>query len=364
MLVETKAPETPTWSRAGMSEGFGTLGEFLQAVSEWEVTKGEGGHPRLEAAASGANETFPAEGGFLVQPDLAQQLALRMYQTGEILSRVQHVPIGKRSNGLKINTVDEDSRADGSRWGGVRAYWSNEGYATTPSKPKLRQIKLLLQKLIAICYATNELIEDAEALESLLVRGFTEEMLFAVEDAIFNGSGAGEPLGILTGGAAYEVTPDSGDSGATISTNDVLNMWQHLWPPSQAEAAWFINKDVEQKLYPLAMPAGTASVLLYTPPGQSGDRYGRLLGRPVIPVEHCPTLGTPGDIILADLSQYVLIDKGGPTKNFSIHVNFLTDESVFRFTYRVDGQPVWKKPVTPKNGTNQLAPFVFLAARS
>ena len=89
-----------------------------------------------------------------------------------------------------------------------------------------------------------------------------------------------------------------------------------------------------------------------------------LLGRPVIPVEHCAVLGTPGDVVLADLSQYLLIDKGAPRQDYSMHVNFLTDEGVFRFVYRVDGQPSWKKPLTPKSAGSTLSPFISLATRS
>ena len=41
------------------------------------------------------------------------------------------------------------------------------------------------------------------------------------------------------------------------------------------------------------------------PGGLSGQPYGTLLGRPVIPIEQCSTLGTVGDIILADLKQFI-----------------------------------------------------------
>ena len=41
---------------------------------------------------------------------------------------------------------------------------------------------------------------------------------------------------------------------------------------------------------------------------------------------------TSGDIILADLSQYILIDKGGLQSASSIHFKFTTDETAFRST--------------------------------
>jgi HK97 family phage major capsid protein len=90
------------------------------------------------------------------------------------------------------------------------------------------------------------------------------------------------------------------------------------------------------------------------------------MGRPVIPIEYAATLGTAGDIMLADLSQYVMIDKGAIQSATSIHVKFLYDETAFRFVYRVDGQPAWNAPLTPfKGGAGSTqSPFVVLATRS
>ena len=65
-----------------------------------------------------------------------------------------------------------------------------------------------------------------------------------------------------------------------------------------------------------------------------------------------------------DLSQYLMIEKGGIQSAASIHVQFLTDETVFRFVLRTDGEPVWNSAVTPFTGTNTLSPFVVLDTRS
>ena len=101
------------------------------------------------------------------------------------------------------------------------------------------------------------------------------------------------------------------------------------------------------------------------PGGLSSQPYGTLFGRPVIPIEQCQTLGDKGDIILADMSQYILADKGGVQSASSIHVRFVNDESVFRFVYRVAGQPIWHSALTPFTGAaNTLSPFVTLNARA
>jgi HK97 family phage major capsid protein len=105
---------------------------------------------------------------------------------------------------------------------------------------------------------------------------------------------------------------------------------------------------------------------MYTPPGANGNPgpYGRLLGRPVIPIEQAQTLGTQGDIMLLDLQSYMLAKKtSGIRVDTSIHVAFLTGEQAFRFQLRVDGQSLWKKPLQPKNGTSLLSPFVSLQSR-
>lgn len=104
---------------------------------------------------------------------------------------------------------------------------------------------------------------------------------------------------------------------------------------------------------------------MFLPPGGlSQSPYATLYGRPVIPVEYAATLGTVADIILADFSQYLTIDKGGLESASSIHVRFIYGENTFRWTLRNDGHPLWSAPLTPFKGTNTQSPFVVLATRA
>lgn len=370
MRLESELTGTPVDGDANAAQpkkAFKSLGEQLIAVRNAHLNGRM--DPRLtsfQAGPSGTSEAVPADGGFLVQTDFSETLLQRTYANGQISSRVTRYPISAQSNRLKINAIDEDSRVDGSRWGGVQAYWANEADAFTATKPKFRQIEIALNKLTGLCYATDELLADAAALTAVIMDAFPKEFIFKVEDAIVSGSGVGQPLGLLNSGAVITVAKDTADTTATISTKDVLNMEARLFATSRANAVWLINQDVKPALYPLTLGSGTAVQLLYFPPGSQNNPdplYGRMMGLPVIPTEHNATLGTPGDIILADLSQYVMADKGAPEAASSIHVRFLNDETTFRFVYRVDGQPTWKKPLTPKNGTNTQSPFIALATR-
>ena len=346
-----------------MYRPFRNFGEQLIAIMQAEQA-GALHDKRLlgiHAAATGSGGAVPSDGGFLLQPDFSGEILRRVYDLGELLSRVRRRPIGPDADGLKINAVDETSRVTGSRYGGIQVYWADEGDTVTPKKPKFRQMELYLRKLMGIWYVTDELLRDSVALQAIGEDAFSEEIAFMVEDAIFRGTGSGQPLGFLNSNALVTVTAESGQAATTVLANNVFNMNARLWPRSRVNAVWFINTDVEPQLP--AMTIGHQPV--YLPPGGMRDTpFGILLGHPVIPVEYCETLGTKGDIVLADLDQYLLIDKGAAMTAWSIHVRFLNDEQTFRITYRLDGQPTWTSALTPYKGSNTLSPFVVLATRS
>ena len=118
--------------------------------------------------------------------DFSSELFKRVYETGQLASRVRRIPISANANGLKMNAVAETSRATGSRWGGVVGYWVGEGGTKTASAPKLRQMELGLHKLAALCYATDELLADASALEAVIQQAFAEEFAWLLDDAILD----------------------------------------------------------------------------------------------------------------------------------------------------------------------------------
>lgn len=355
----TEKPEVKPTPAKDTEKRFSSFGEQLMAAYRAAMPGGKVDERLSTRAASGLNETTPSDGGFLVQQDFVAELLKRTYETGILASKVKKIPISTNANGMKINAIDEDSRANGSRWGGVQTYWEGEADEITASKPKFRQMELSLKKLTGLCYATDELLQDAAALEAVIRQAFAEEFGFKIDDAILSGSGEGEPLGILNSGAIVTVTKEASQTD-TITVENLIKMWNRLWSRSRANAVWYINQELEPYLYTLKI--GDKPV--YIPAGGLSEKpYGTLFGRPVVPIEQCSAAGEVGDIILADIGQYLLIDKGGIKSASSIHVRFLYDENVFRFIYRVDGKPIWTKPLTPYKGSATVSPFVTLAKR-
>jgi HK97 family phage major capsid protein len=358
--AEAPAEEPVRSDPAREDRGFGSFGEQMIAVYRAVAPGGKTDSRLTTRAASGLNEGNGTDGGFLVQQDFVSELLKRTYETGVLAPRARKIPISAGSNGLKLKAVDEDSRANGSRWGGVQAYWQEEADQIVGSKPKFRTMELSLKKLTGLCYATDELLEDAAALETVLKEAFAEEFGFKLDDAMLSGTGSGEPLGILKSTALVTAAKEAGQT-EKITVNNLTTMWNRLWARSRTNAVWLINQELEPHLYELKV--GDRPV--YIPAGGLSEKpYATLFGRPVLPIEQCAAAGEVGDIILADFSQYLLIDKGGIKQASSVHVCFIYDESVFRFIYRVDGQPVWSKPLAPYKGTATVSPFVALAKRN
>ena len=376
LMAELKKPALPATGAAittvkdlEAEKPFKTMGDQLLAV------KAVGIDPTIRdkrllylnekaIKATGASEGTGADGGFLLQQDFTNESLNRVYNTGQIMSKTTKRPVGAGANGLVVNVINETSRATGSRFGGVRAYWLNEAGTKTKSAPTYRRWTLNLEKLIGLYYATDELLQDATGLQGDVMDSFSKEINFACEDAVINGLGAGNPLGILNAPATVSVSKETGQAGATILTKNLSKMWARMWAPARANAVWLIDQSIETSLDDLYIPTGASSlppthIITYGPTGEL-----RIKGRPVIPVEYCSALGTVGDIILADLSEYRWIDKGGIVSAASIHVQFLTDETAFRFVYRCNGAPFWNSALTPKSAGDTQSTFVTLATRS
>jgi HK97 family phage major capsid protein len=349
---QNRAEEKP-WK--SMGEQMVALARSSKAIESGRAHLAD---PRIMAAL-GASESVPSDGGFLIEPEYDSQLLQRVYSTGQVASLV-----GKKkmnSERLLIPAVDEDSRVDGSRWGGILSYWLAEAQAYTQSKPKFRQIQLTANKLIALVYATEELLADTAMLESYIDEIVPQELAFQLDNSIINGTGAGQPLGIMNAPSTIIQTYATGEgtTGAPPSAADVLAMWSRLYAPYRSDAVWLINQTIEPSLIQMTIGAPSlGQILIYTAPGVAGNQTGRglLFGRPVIPIEQSAGIGTAGDIILWSPSGYLLAMRQELRADSSMHVAFLTGEMAFRFMMRADGQPWWKKPLQPYYNVNNGNP--------
>ncbi len=336
-----------------------------QLVDCYNVATGRGMSQELaqiDAAAQGAGEKIGSDGGFLVQTDVGGLLQQVVMTDSELISRVRNVPLGPNSNGITFRANAQTSRAAGSRWGGVQGYWVDEGTAPTATNPTWRKVELKLNKVAALGYATDELRQDVVALGNIMFDAFADELRFLVQDAIINGTGTGQPLGILNAPATVSQAKQGSQTATTVVSENLSKMWARLHSRSKRNAVWLINTDVNPELDNLYITGASSD---FNPRFVSYDATGatRIKGREVIETEYNATLGTVGDILVVDLSQYLFASKLMQMAD-SMHVRFTTDEQAFRVTWRVDGRPAWISALTPFKGSNTQSPFVSLATRA
>lgn len=342
--------------------GFRSFGEYAQSVKAAVRSSPGQVDPRLIANAptTATREDVGADGGFAVPPDFRTAIMVKVTGEDSLVSRTDQLT--SSSNSI---TLPKDETTPWQTSGGIQAAWESELGQLNQSKVALETDTIRLNKLTALVPVSEEALEDASQLTSYINRKAPEKFAFKINDAIINGTGAGQPKGILSAASLVTQTKESGQASDTVVFQNIVNMWSRLYGPLRQNAAWLINQDIEPQLLGMQFPGTGTAVPVYLPPGGlSASPYGMLMGRPVIPTQACQTLGDKGDIILTDLRQYMTAMKtGGIRQDVSMHLWFDYDTSAFRFIMRIAGQPWWTSAITPKNGSNSLSWAVTLEAR-
>jgi HK97 family phage major capsid protein len=339
--------------------GFKTAGEFYRAVakaSNGNVDK------RLTIQNAGMQEKIGEEGGFLIPADHRTAIEKKVTGDESLLSKTRQFVTS--SNQLVLPTHE---LAPWDTSAGVQAYWENEAGDFTASKTKFGEASLRLHKLTAMVRVTEELLEDAPALDSWIKGEAPQAMLHKVNSAIISGSGAGQPLGILNSGFKYKVAKESGQTADTVNFANVNNMLGRLLPMSIGKSVWLCNPAVLPQLRAMKFDIAASSPVPVYMPGNNvaGAPYGTLYGIPMMPMMGgVKAIGDEGDLILADLSYYIsAVKSAGVKSDVSTHVYFNTQEAAFRFSMRIAGHCPFKAPVTTENGAFDMSAFITLEAR-
>jgi len=354
---------------------FSSVGEQLSAIayamSPRGAFQGLGGQidKRLyeqNLTATGANAAIPSDGGFAIGTEFSTQLLTRAAERARIFPLAMNIPVGEGADSLELPYIDEVSRANGSRWGGVQAYWTGEADSPTATRPKLARHEIRLEQLKCLAYATERLLRNAPAMATVFENAFASEMAFKLDDAIWRGDGVGKPLGFsvqnIGSALLVQVAKKSAQTAATFVIENASAMISRLYREPGDNIVWFMNQDCIGQL-PL-MTVGSQPVFLPNMNASGSPYYGTLFGYPIVLVEQAETLGTAGDVVLANMSKYVVITQGGLRAAQSMHVRFLFDEMTFRWGFDVNGQCIIKTPITPFKGTATLSPFVTTAVRA
>jgi HK97 family phage major capsid protein len=343
------------------------LPEFLQTI--WHHANQLSNYDDLRAKQSewkkiqnAYGSSVPADGGFLIPEVLRAEILQLAMEQSIVRSRAQIIPMS--SLAVPIPTVDETSRVS-SVFGGMVAYWTEEGAAATISNAKFGRVRLEAKKLTIYAEAPDELIADAPAFGAFIGVNMPKALSFEEDYSFLQGTGVGEPLGVLKGSGLISVTRDAATG---INFDDVINIFTRLLPGSYDNAVWLCAPDTIGDLLRLQTVvqnvAGSENVgggwpLWLTGSSAAGAPPLSLLGRPLIITEKVPARDSAGDLSLVDFSHYLVGDRQVMQASSSPHFKFSSDVTAYKVVERVDGRPWVNTALTPKNNSsNTLSPYV------
>lgn len=221
------------------------------------------------------------------------------------------------------------------------AAWIEEGGALTFGDATFDQIILDAHKLHVAIKVTEELLYDnAFNLENYIITQFGKALSNAEEDAFINGTGVGQPLGILatTGGAEVGVTTET----AQPTADDVINLVYSLKRPYRKNAVFLTNDKALGYLRTLKDNNGQ----YLWQPSLKEDEPDRFLGYKIYTSPFFPE-PFPGRACVAfgDFSYYNIGDRG--TRSFAELKELFAGNGMIGFVAkeRVDGKLVLPEAV-------------------
>jgi HK97 family phage major capsid protein len=146
----------------------------------------------LNAPTSFGSEGQNTDGGFAVPPDFRQEIMKQVMGEESLLSRCDQQITQSNSLSLPLDTVSPWDTSSG-----VLASWTGEGRTLAQSKPSLGSLETKLNKLTALVPLTDELVKDVSAMTRWLESKVPEKFTSALNTAIINGTGVGQPMGLL-----------------------------------------------------------------------------------------------------------------------------------------------------------------------
>jgi len=330
--------------------GFKNFNEFLTVLSSSRFDERLLEHRTM-------SETVPSDGGFSVPEEFAAWLLDASLESEIVRPRATVWPM--RTNSIRVPAWDASTHSS-SLFGGLTGVWLAELGAATEVFAKMRQIELNAKKLACYTGASNELLADGVGYDRQIQEALIKTIGWYLDYAFIQGTGAGQPAGIIGNPAMVTVAKETGQKASTVVFENCVKMYARLAPQCMENAIWIASQTCIPELLTMSLAIGTGGSMVQPAVLQQGGKFS-LLGKEVIFSEKVPALGSLGQLLLVDCSQYTIGMRKEVSLDKSIHVGWSTDTSSYRAIIRADAQGSWDKVITPKAG-DSLSWCVALAA--
>lgn len=319
-----------------------------------EAIKG-GFDPRLKDLSGGVG----SEGGFLL-PETFEARIIDSALEGEIV-RPRSMVFGLKAGKGRVMKIPafEDLNHSTAGISGVTAQWTGEKIQKPETDPKFRQIEMKVNKLVCYTKSSDELIEESGIpLNDVVGVSFKKAVIFYSDLAYLNGTGAGQPLGVLNSPALLTQPAETGQTAGTINYENIVGIFGKLAPASFKNSVWVASISTLPQMMKISIEVGLGGTHVKILQENNGRFY--LLGKEILFTEKVPALGSAGCLGLYDFSAYGIVMKAGLRLESSIHEGFRSDLTSWRMILNTDGQPTISGPLTCLDGATIVSPFVQL----
>lgn len=183
----------------------------------------------------------------------------------------------------------------------TKATWVGETDDRTASEPKFEQVSIKPYEMATYTDISRQLLEDnAYNLEAELQADLAESFAITEGAAFINGTGTGQPVGLLTSTQIQAV------NAATLTADTVIDLFYSIPTLYAQNGAFVMNRNT---LAEVRKMKDTSGAYLWQESIREGQP-GTLLGRPVVEAVDMPdpTAGkTP--ILFGDLTGYRIMDR-------------------------------------------------------
>jgi HK97 family phage major capsid protein len=270
----------------------------------------------LKALSEGVN----ADGGFTVPQDFYATLLEEIQEQAIMRGLVTVIPM--KTNVLTLSMIDH----------GPDVYWTSEGATKTTTTADFSQPTITAYKLAAIIYLTDELIDDsAFSLTQVLVRRFAQKIAEKEDQAIFQGTGVGQPTGLMVA-ATIPTIACSGN----LDFDDIIDLEYALPIKFRPNARFFIHPTNVRELRKIKDTTGRYIWQDPIAPGQPATIH----GYPVVENYWM----SEDDILFGDVKEcYWLGDRQRMTVKITndTETTFTQDKTAIRVVERIGGTVVF-----------------------
>jgi HK97 family phage major capsid protein len=326
---------------------FRSLGEFVKTIHSNPNDK------RLkdryvEAEERQQSQGVGLEGGFLV-PDVFSSQLLTVSPDEAIIRPRANVFDGGTSTGFGELHIPALQYSGNNMYAGAQVTWINEGAEKPETDIEFKRVTLHPFEVAAHTLVTDRLLRNAPAIEKIVGTQLRGALIAAEENTFLNGAGGFQPTGIIGHAATIQV-PRAG--AAAVIYQDLADMLAVFWG---RRGVWIVGRDMLPQLMALQDPNNN---YIWQPSARDGNP-GTLFGMPVMFSDDSPALGVNGDVVLADLSYYLIGDGQGVAIATSKDFLFTSNMTVIKAWKLVDGTPWLTGPLPTSIPTS---PFVQLNA--